>query len=142
MRAFQALLILAAAAAVAGCSTMTTRSLPKADIGHYKHVFVEHRLADSFGIAEEITRQLNEMGYDATMGPMTMMPVNAEIIVSYEDMWDWSFKNYMIEIDMSVRSARDDRILAVGHYVYPGLVFSRAPAAMIHDLLGKLFKHA
>src|SRR5579862_5055220 len=142
MRASQALFLLAAAAAFAGCSTMSTRSLPKADIGHYKHVFVEHRLADSYGIAEEITRQLNEMGYDATMGPMTMMPTNAEIIVSYEDMWTWDFNTYMIEIDMSVRSARNDRILAVGHYVHPGLVFARAPTSMIHDLLVKLFKHA
>ena len=121
---------------------MSTRALPKADIGHYKHIFVEHRLADSYGIADEIARQLSEMGYDASAGALTMMPNNAELIVSYEDMWTWDFNTYMIEIDMSVRSARNDRVLAVGHYVHPGLFIARPPASMLHDLLLKLFKHA
>jgi hypothetical protein len=141
-RGTKAFLVLVGAAALAGCSTMSTRSLPKADIGHYKHIFVEHRLADGYGIADEIARQLSEMGYDASSGALTMMPNNAELVVSYEDMWTWDFNTYMIEIDISVRSARNDRILAVGHYVRPGLFISRPPAAMIHDLLVKLFKHA
>jgi hypothetical protein len=47
----------------------------------------------------------------------------------------------MIEIDMQVRSARSDKILAVGHYFRPGMVLGRPPSEMIHDLLAKLFKH-
>ncbi len=133
---------LAGAAFLAGCSHLVTRSLPKSDIGNYKHIFVEHRLADSYGIADEMARQLNEMGYDATAGALTMMPNNTELIVEYEDMWTWDFNTYMIEIDMQVRSARNDRILAAGHYFRPGMVFGRPPASMIHELLAKLFKHA
>jgi hypothetical protein len=141
-RFFKVLLPLAGVAALAGCSTLSTRALPKADIGHYKRIFVERRLADGYGVAAEITRQLNAMGYDATTGALTMMPTDTELIVSYEDMWTWDFDTYMIEIDISVRSARSDRVLAVGHYVRPGLVFARPPASMIHDLLAKLFKQA
>jgi hypothetical protein len=142
LRGTKALLALAGASLLAGCYHLVTRTLPNADIGHYKHVFVEHRLADSYGIADEMARQLTEMGYDASAGALTMMPTNTELIVSYEDMWTWDFNTYMIEIDMQVRSARNDKILAAGHYFRPGMVFGRPPASMIHELLAKLFKHA
>ncbi len=142
IRGKTALFALAAAVALTGCTHLVTRSLPNANVGHYKHIFVEHRLADSYGIAEEMARQLNEMGYDASAGALTMLPGNAELIVSYEDMWTWDFNTYMIEIDMQVRSARTDKILAVGHYFRPSMIFGHPPASMIHELLAKLFKHA
>ena len=138
----KALLVLAGALILCGCAHLTTRALPNANVGRYKHIFVEHRLADSYGIADEMARQLAEMGYDASAGALTMMPNDAELIVSYEDMWTWDFNTYMIELDVQVRSARTDKILAVGHYFRPAMVFGRPPSSMIHDLLAKLFKHA
>jgi hypothetical protein len=95
--------------------------------GSYKHIFVEHRLPDSYGVADEMARQLREMGYDASAGALTMMPPDAELIVSYEDMWTWDFNTYMIEIDAQVRTARGDKILAVGHYFRPSMVFGHPP---------------
>ena len=136
------ILAAAAAAGLCGCTQITTRSLPKADVAGHKHVFVEHRLADSYGVAEEIARELRAMGYDASAGALTMMPPETELIVSYDDMWQWDFTTYMIELDMQVRTAHSDKIVAVGHYFRPSMVFGRPPAEMIHDLLAKLFKHA
>ena len=121
---------------------MVTRSLPNANVGHYKHIFVEHRLADSYGIADEMARQLREMGYDASAGALTMLPTDAEIILTYDDMWTWDFNTYMIEFDVQVRASRTDKILAVGHYYRPSMVFGHPPASMIHELLVKMFKHA
>jgi hypothetical protein len=141
-RKLKALAALAAAILAAGCSQLTTRSLPKVDVGQYKHIFVEHRLADSFGVADEVARQLREMGYDASSGAITMMPEGAELVVSYDDMWAWDFNTYMIEFDMQVRLAHSDRIVAVGHYYRPAMVFGRPPEGMIHGLLLRLFKHA
>ena len=132
---------LAGLALVAGCSQITTRSVPKADIGGMKHVFVERRLADNYGVAEEIARQLKAMGYDASSGALTMMPVGTELVVSYDDMWTWDFTTYMIEIDIQVRVARTDKIVAVGHFFGPHVVFGHAPPEMIHELLAKLFRH-
>jgi hypothetical protein len=136
------ILALAGVVVLTGCTHLVTRSLPNANIGRYKHIFVEHRLADSYGIADEMARQLREMGYDASAGALTMLPSDAELIVSYEDMWTWDFNTYMIEIDAQVRTARSDRILAVGHYFRPSMVFGHPPSSMIHELLAKLFKHA
>ena len=133
---------LAALALLAGCGHISTRALPNANIGGYRHIFVEHRLADSFGVADEIARQLRVMGYDASAGALTMMPGGTDLIVSYDDLWTWDFNTYMIELDVQVRNAHTDKILAVGHYFRPGMVFGHAPSAMIHDLVVKLFRHA
>jgi hypothetical protein len=138
----RAAVALAACALGAGCAHINTRSIPNANLGVHKHIFVEHRLPDTYGVADEMARQLREMGYDASSGALTMMPPDTELIVSYDDMWTWDFNNYMIEIDMQVRTARGDKTLAVGHYFRPSMVFGHPPEAMIHELLVKLFKHA
>ena len=137
---FKALFIVAAALFLPGCTQITSRSVPKSDFTSRKHIFVEHRLADSYGVADEIARQLKVMGYDASAGALTMMPPDTELIVSYDDMWTWDFSTYMIEIDIQVRTARGDKILAVGHYFRPSMVFGHPPDAMIHELLAKVFK--
>ena len=94
---------LGGAALLGGCTQLSTRALPKSDVGSYKHVFVEQRLADNYGVAEAMARELRDMGYDASAGALTMMPADAELIVSYDDMWAWDFNTYMIEFDMQVR---------------------------------------
>jgi hypothetical protein len=133
---------LAALAVLCGCAQLSTRSLPNADVGKFKHVFVEQRLVDNYGVADAMARELRDMGYDATAGALTMMPSDAEIIVSYDDMWAWDFNTYMVEFDVQVRASRTDKILAVGHYYRPSMVFGHPPAAMIRELLAKLFRHA
>jgi len=136
-----AAIALAALVLLAGCAQVSTRSIPKADIGSQKHIFVERRLADNYGVAEEIARQLQAMGFYVSSGALTMMPVGTQLVVSYDDMWTWDFTTYMIEIDIQVRSARTDKIVAVGHYFGPHVVFGHAPPEMIHELLAKLFRH-
>jgi hypothetical protein len=127
---------------LAGCGNIVTRSLPNAGLSGHRHIFVEHRIPDSHGVADEMARQLRAMGYDASAGALTMMPGDTELIVSYEDMWTWDFNSYMIEIDVQVRTARGDRTLAAGHYYRPSMMFGHPPADMIHELLVKLFKQA
>lgn len=134
--------VLLALALLAGCTQLSTRELPKLKLSGYKHIFVEQRLSDSYGVAEDIARELRAMGYDASAGALTMKPQGTELVVSYDDMWEWDFSNYMIEFDVQVRSARTDKILAVGHYFRPSMVFGHPPDAMIRELLGRLFKAA
>lgn len=133
-------ILAAAALLLAGCAQLTTRQLPNAPVWKYKHVFVEARLVDNFGVAEAIARDLRAMGYDASSGPLTMMPQGTEIIVSFEDMWTWDLSTYMIEFDVQVRSARTDKIVAMGHYLRPSMVFGHPPEAMIQELLSKMFR--
>lgn len=136
------LIVLAAALLAAGCTQISTRKVPNTAIWESKHIFVEKRLSDNFGVAEDLERELKALGYDASSGALTMMPQGTELIVTYDDMWTWDFSTYMIEIDIQVRNARNDKIVAIGHYYRPSMIFGHPPDAMIRDLVGKLFKHA
>lgn len=135
-------LTILAMAVLSGCTQLSTREVPRLKLSGYKHIFVEQRLSDSYGVADDIARELRAMGYDATSGALTMEPAGTELIVSYDDMWEWDFSTYMIEFDVQVRSARTDKIMAVGHYFRPSMVFGHPPDAMIRELLLKLFKPA
>jgi hypothetical protein len=128
-----------AAVFIAGCSHMDSKTASNVDLSHYDHVFVQHLLTDGRGIDQIIARELRRRGYDAIAGPLTMITKNAEIIVAYEDHWNFDFTNYMIQIDLQVRKARTDTLLATATYFRPS-VMGRSPVEMIDAVLNKLFK--
>jgi uncharacterized protein YceK len=134
-----ALLLAAVAILVSGCSHVATRKASGADLGHYRKVFVEHRLSDGRNLDEIMARELTALGYEASAGPLTMMPHDSEVIVAYEDQWAWDFNTYMIGLDVSVRNSRNDQILATAHVYRPSNVFGTAPEKMIDDVLRSLF---
>ena len=136
MKLFAPLLI--ALALLAGCSTVDTLTAPKADLAHYHRVFVETRLNDNNGIDQRIANELNRLGYTATIGHLTEMPPDTELVVTYDARWEWDFRQYLIELRVSVRPAGNFTTLASGRYVHPGLT-SRTPDAMVHELLAPIF---
>ena len=117
---------------------MDSHTEPKADLGGYHHVFVEKLLADGYGVDQIMARELRGMGYDATSGPLTMMPDNAEIVVAYYDRWTYDFTNYMIELDLIVRTARTDKRLATFHYHRPSIT-GGSTVEMLDIALRKIF---
>jgi hypothetical protein len=120
------------------CSSLSSHTEPKADLGGYHHVFVEKLLADGYGVDQIMARELRNMGYDATSGPLTMLPDNAEIIVAYYDRWTYDFTNYMIELDLIVRTARTDKRLATVYFHRPSLT-GGSTLEMVDTALGKVF---
>ncbi len=129
------LLLACAAALLAGCSSVSTRKV--IDLAPFKHIFVVHRLTDDHHIDELFVRELQSRGHDASSGPLTMLPENADAILTYEDRWAWDFKNYLIELDIDVRTARTDKKLADGRYYQPSIK-TKPPAEVIHELLASL----
>jgi len=134
-----ALLLALTALLASGCSHVSTHKAAGADLGRYRKVFVEHRLSDGRNLDEIMARELRALGYDASAGPLTMMPPNAQAVVAYEDAWAWDFNTYLIGLDVSVRNSRSDRILAAAHVYRPSNVFGAAPDRMINEVMRKLF---
>jgi hypothetical protein len=67
-----------------------------------------------------------------------MMPREADAVLTYNDRWEWDFKTYLIEMTIEVHTARTRKKLADGRYHQPSLK-TKAPAAVIQELLGPLF---
>ncbi len=129
------LFVLAALALLGGCSSLSARKV--VDLKRYKHVYVEHRLADNHRIDEQIVAELKSLGCDASCGVLTMKPDNAEAIVSYDDRWAWDFKNYIIEFRLFVRDARADKPVAEGYYHQAGLT-TKSSEQVVHHVLTEL----
>ncbi len=120
---------------------MSTHVEPKVDLKQYKHLYVEHRLADGRGLDALMAKELQSLGYDAAYGPVTLMPKESQIIISYEDRWTWDFTSYMIELDVTLRDARSGKYLGYGRYSNPTFR-GNSSDDMIHKVLVPLFKRS
>lgn len=123
----------------AGCSTLITNRDPRSDFGKAKRVYVENRLGDDHAIDEMIVAVLRKLGYEASSGPLTMKPENVDVLVFYDDRWTWDFKKYLIALNITVKDARRGTTIGTGEYYRPS-PFSKAPAAMVEEVLIPLFK--
>ena len=124
---------------VAGCSSLATREVPAAHLNSYQNVFVEHELSDGRGVDQFIMRKLQAMGYTASTGPLTMKPVEAELVVTYQDYWTFDFTTYLVELNMQVRDARSGRELAIGRYFHPSIT-GGSTSDMVDPLVERLFR--
>ncbi|HWA88246.1 MAG TPA: hypothetical protein VG710_18610 [Opitutus sp.] len=132
-------LLLSLALPLAACSSMHTETMPHADLGKIRHFFVEHRLSDNHHVDDLIVADLQSRGFTASDGPLTMMPDDAEAVVSYADDWEWDFKSYLIDLRIEIRRARLDQVLAAGSYRQPSPI-TKSPAGVVHALLNGFLK--
>ncbi len=131
--------LLIALVCLVGCSSLTSHQNPAVDLTQFKRFYVEHRLTDDHGLDHLIVNDLKRRGYEAACGPLTMMPDNTQVLVVYEDRWNWDFKSYLIELDIKFRDARKEKLIAFGTLHHPSPV-AKEPATMIHQVLNSFFK--
>jgi len=131
--------LLLAAAFLGGCSTLDTHVEPAVDLTQLKHVFVQSNLNDNHGLDAMIVRELQARGLQAESGPLTLMPDAATAYLTYQDQWDWDFKDYLISLSLSLRDARTDKIMASAVYFRP-TAFLRSSAVMVHSTVDALLR--
>ena len=122
---------------LSGCASVSTRAVTS--LAPFKHIFVIHRLADDHHLDELFVGALQRAGHDASSGPLTLLPDNADAVLTYEDRWEWDFKTYLIEVTFEVHTARTEKKLADGRYYAPSPK-SRPPAEIVGELVDSLVK--
>jgi coenzyme F420-reducing hydrogenase beta subunit len=123
---------------LSGCSTAL--NVHKAvSLAPYKRIYVESRLSDNHRLDEQIANELKSYGVDATFGVSTMRPDKVDAIVTYEDRWQWDFKDYLIDMQIDLRETRGNKPIATGHYHQAGIT-TKTSAEVIHLILSPLFK--
>ncbi|MFT3867609.1 MAG: hypothetical protein QM715_03820 [Nibricoccus sp.] len=105
----------------AGCASNYAWKDQHVDLRQRKHFYVESELADSHQLHVAIAEQLRALGYHATSGYLTMMPKDADALVSFSSRWTWDFTNYLIELNIQVRDPVSGKILASAGYHRPGI---------------------
>jgi hypothetical protein len=94
-------------------------------------------LNDNHGLDALIVRELQARGLQAESGPLTLMPRDVKVYLTYEDQWDWDLKNYLISFGMTARDATTDRLLASTRYFRP-TAFMKTPDFMVQTVLNGL----
>jgi len=117
----QFLILLAVLGLATACASYSSWKAPSAHLHERKQFYVESELADGHNLHVLIADQLRAMGYNATSGYLTMLPKEADTIVSYQSRWTWDFSTYLIELDMEIRDAKTDKVLATVSYHRPGV---------------------
>lgn len=138
LRSVSILVLAASALILSGCSTALT--FHKAvNLSPYKRIYVESRLSDNHRLDEQLANELKALGYDATFGVATMRPDKVDAIMTYEDRWQWDFKDYLIDMQIDLRETRGNKPLATGHYHQAGIT-TKSSAEVIRLILQPLFQ--
>ena len=124
---------------LASCTNFSTQRNPEADLSQIKRIHIESRLNDNHGIDRLIARELQQLGYIASTGPLTMLPEDADAVITYEDEWTYDFTRHIVSLEVHLRAAHSDKKLGVGRYYRPSII-RKTPAEMTHEVITALFK--
>jgi len=119
------------------CATKTTRQNPELSLAQFHHVFVETRLNDNHAIDAAIAAELRRRGFAASHGHLTMMPEDAEVLITYDARWTWDFRSYLIELHLTASTAKTKKTIAAAHYRQPGIL-PKPPEQLISRLLDSI----
>jgi hypothetical protein len=132
------LVLLAALCLSTGCSSSYHWKAPSVQLQQRKQFYVETEPSDGKNLHVLIANELRAMGYTVTSGHLTMMPKEADTLVSFQSRWEWDFTTYLIELDLVVRDAHSGKILANSGYHRPA-ISGTSTSAMIQHVLDEIF---
>ena len=131
----KAVFLFLACALLAACSSLTTKH--EGDLKAVKRVYVEHLLTDNYRTDFAIVDELKRLGYEASCGPLTMMPDGVDAIISYRQRSAWDFKSYLIELDVDLKQAFSGKTLATSRFYQPSLR-TKSPEEAVHTVVTSL----
>lgn len=121
-----------------GCTSHFAWRDSKVDLRQRKLFYVEPELSDGRNLHQAIAEELRQLGYPADAGYVTLIPKNADTLVSYQSRWTWDFTTYLIELDIQVRDVRTGRIIATSNYHRPALK-GTSTEEVIHSAITAIF---
>jgi hypothetical protein len=122
----------------AGCTSYDAQVFQKKSaLQDAKHFFVLTNLNDNHGIANLIAGALKLRGNEAEVGPLTMMPDDTQIVISYEDRWTWDFGDHLVMLQITARERRGAQPLAIVRFSAK-IPKHKATADTVGDLIDRL----
>ena len=65
--------------------------------------FIVSNLNDNRAVDHQIAAALRARGRTAEVGPLTMMPDEAQAVVTFQDHWTWDFGEHLVFMKINVR---------------------------------------
>src|SRR5450432_2561172 len=106
------LLFLGCGVFLVSCTSVSPQIERVRSLKGVQHFFVVTNLNDNHAIDRHIAAVLQSRGLDASNGPLTMMPDDAQAVVTYQDRWSWDFGDHLVFLSINVHQANSERQFA------------------------------
>lgn len=124
---------------LAGCFSANTAITDQSvDLRSYRRIYVQSAQNDSNHLDQLLANELVRLGYEASAGVRTMMPDNAQLLITYESQWTWDFRSYLMDLAITVRDVRTEKQLGNGHVFRSGVV-TKSPEKFAAEVLQPMF---
>ena len=130
--------IIPLAALLVSCTTSSS-ARKVVPLERYQRFYVEQRLNENHHLDDVFASELRRHGREVSSGPMTMMPENSEVVLTYDARWEWDFKTYLIELNFELHSVHPRKKIADAHYHQP-TIRTKSAEEIIRELLGQLIR--
>ena len=125
--------LLLLACLLGGCATSQIEVDHARGLAGSQRYFILANSNDNRAVDRRIANVLRARGFTAEYGPHTMMPDDAQVIVTYDDRWSWDFGDRLNYLRISARDAKTAAPLANAQY------FARIPGRQpLDELIAEL----
>ena len=139
---FRTALAIAALLLVTGCINRSSATMaPGQNLDQAMKYYVVKLGPDERGINKIISDRLILRGYQASTGLDIDTPEGTDVVVTYEDRWQWDMTMYMIELTVKFRDPKTQLPIASGNSYHTSLT-RLSPAEMVDEVLDSIFAEA
>ena len=100
--------------------------------------FVENHGQDKRHLEQIIASELQRIGLNATSGYKVDRPAKFDILVVYEDRWQWDMTNYLIHMRIDLRSPATNVLLGTGSSYQTSLA-RKSEEEVIKNIISGMF---
>jgi hypothetical protein len=86
-----------------GCASFDASVDSGRSLKGVQRFFVLSNLNDNHALDHQIAAALRVHGRTAEVGPLTMMPDDAQAVISFQDHWAWDFGEHLVFFRLNVR---------------------------------------
>ena len=133
------LMVLALGVLLGGCASYDSQVDQGRSLAKIQRFFVVSNLNDNHGLDHQLAEALKARGRVAEVGPLTMMPDDTQVVVTYADRWTWDFGDHLVYLQLAARDAHAEQSFAT--VAFGAKVPLREPAsATLGRLVDNLLK--
>lgn len=113
---------------LAGCASFDASLDSGRSLKDVQRFFVVSNLNDNRALDHQIATALRARGRTVELGPLTMMPDDAQAVVAFQDHWAWDFGEHLVFMKITVRDPLKSQ--PYGSVTFSARVPLREPAAI------------
>lgn len=95
-----------------GCASFDATVESGRSVKKVQRFFIVSNHNDNRALDQQIATALKAHGLTAEVGPLTMMPDEAQAVVTYADSWAWDFGEHLVFLKISVRDPTKEQSYA------------------------------